>query len=1001
MGRLATWGFYDTPVPVTASDTEKKTAPLYSAGSGDLTAANLDHELIRATHSFSDSAPGKPTWSEIEFYYWPTQTSLKKVRVEADFGETIDVMSAWIAHKLLSEMNKPGEYRIYWRAEGYDAQAVVFTMTESGEPPEPEVDLVFTRTNADPETFSVPSSVTFTTPLLNNGDAETAFDFELHIIKPDNSTIQISDLDDQSLYAHNTWDIITNINLNDLPDGSYGTLVGARNPATNEIYSQRTDTDVFTISASAPPTGDGVVLTGVTPSENNFANPNNINFTIGYNNFDETITADVNVFLINQATSAQLHILYPKSVSFINGNYRSLIYSTPLSQPEPGIYDILVEAVNPSNGVAIANYTNIGGLTIISAGPEDPEFTITNMSVTPNSIIMPDGITVKADVKNIGLETVEFLLALDLVAPGGGKTSIGVSSEYLITPGETLFTEKIHQYTDLVNGVYNIEVVAVQIGTGLTCGSALLVGAFEVTTEAPSFWETFLDNIGLTALINVLLGLTQPAFNALNTIFNVMTGADFVESDSDIIKDYLPGFVAWNVIQWGKMLNDESRSIPTETEMIYIIALGTVIVAAVPAWQALGSMIATGPAEGSAEAYLAKYFLTTTASSAPAAGSLEAILLGSTADAGVVATAASTTTLTTMGTVFGTVNYLHLMKWIAMGIIGADSIATWLASDNIVTGTTFPMNRLKDMVEAGTVTKEDALEEIATIQAWKTYATNFISISGIANPLMWLFRSLFMKNTELAQLNIDQIKAQIEGTGPTPAETGTLVVSSIPAGARVYIDDEFKYEYTDTTFLVEIGAHTITLKMQDFDDYSGNINMIQDTTTTFSANLSAVEPKMRLTIWSVPPNARIYIDDVFKYEYTNTTFSAPAGYHKLTLKKESYNDYTANYDYPEGSERAVEFDLAAGDGQITYPISEVEFELTPTVRTYNCWKVNISAKNIYSGEALNAWVLIDDIYQSGTTPLDVFLVAQSTYDIKLHLAGYREAQQIFTTEALP
>ena len=215
------------------------------------------------------------------------------------------------------------------------------------------------------------------------------------------------------------------------------------------------------------------------------------------------------------------------------------------------------------------------------------------------------------------------------------------------------------------------------------------------------------------------------------------------------------------------------------------------------------------------------------------------------------------------------------------------------------------------------------------------------------------------------------------------------------------VANEFKYEYTDTDFLVPIGDHTVTLKIQDYADYSGSINIIQDITTSFSAVLTAIIPKMRLTVWSTPPNARVYIDDVFKYEYTNTTFSAPAGYHKLTLKKENYNDYTTNYDYPEGSERAVEFNLAAGDGQITYPISEVEFVLTPTIRTYNCWKVTISAKNIYSGETLNAWVLIDDIYQSGTTPTDVFLVAQSTYDIKLHLAGYQESQLIFTTEALP
>jgi len=1001
MGYTANHGYFETPLPVTATDAEKISANLITADNFAISSATLDHEIARLDLNYNDTGDGKPSLVAVQWFKWDTFKQVKASLYGSEGGPPITEIHDWIAHKADSEISAPGEYRVLIQSN-FDSNAWSLSVyIVEGEPPPAEIDLVFSRTSAAPDSFTMPAEVTFTTPLLNNGDETVYFDFNLFRVNPGGGTTLMATLENESLAAHSTWNIESVVNFTDLPEGSYGTLVKASEPGIFNIYAERTDTDVFSVSAEAPPTGTGLTFYEIGISNPYLTMPQNATITIKYHNFDEAITGDFNVFVKNQSTSSGWHILYPKSVSFPLGNYQTLSYDKSFSQLTPGIYDVWVSVDFPSNGVPVDDYTSVGLFEVTDPVSPDPEFTVTNLSVTPTSTEMPAEMTFKADIENIGSESVDYVVAWDLIAPDSSESSISVSSDLTLPAGQIVYAEATHQYTNLTDGIYSFRVSAIQLGTGVICNETTLNNAFTITTEAPAFWETFLDIIGVNNLIDVLLGLTQTAFNGLNTIFKVMTGEDFVESDAEVIKDYLPGFVAWSVIEYGKMLNDEAREIPTETEMIYITALAAVIAAVPLAWEAIGAKIATGPATGSAEAYLSKYFLTVTAESAPAAGTLEAIILANSANAGVVATAASTSTLTTLTTIFGETITLSSMLKIAALIAGADSIAVWLASDNIVTGTTFPMNRLKEMVEAGTVTKEEALEEISTIQQWKDYATNFISVSGIVNPLMWLFRSLFMKNTELAQTNIDQIKTQIEATGPTPAETGTLIVSSDPPGARIYIDNEFKYEYTDTDFLVPIGDHTVTLKIQDYADYSGSINIIQDITTSFSAVLTAIIPKMRLTVWSTPPNARVYIDDVFKYEYTNTTFSAPAGYHKLTLKKESYNDYTANYDYPEGSERAVEFDLAAGDGQITYPISEVEFELTPTVRTYNCWKVNISAKNIYSGEALNAWVLIDDIYQSGTTPLDVFLVAQSTYDIKLHLAGYREAQQIFTTEALP
>ena len=155
--------------------------------------------------------------------------------------------------------------------------------------------------------------------------------------------------------------------------------------------------------------------------------------------------------------------------------------------------------------------------------------------------------------------------------------------------------------------------------------------------------------------------------------------------------------------------------------------------------------------------------------------------------------------LTVLG-VFGKDQPLGKVFKLLVAIVGVDGIMTWLASDNIVTGSGFMINKLKDAVEEGVITQKEALEEMDKVQEWKDYATNFINVSTIANPLLWLFRKILLINTDQAQLSIDTERKIIAGVSIEIPEKIEVTVSNLVDGDTI----DVRREYTTIG-----GAYTI------------------------------------------------------------------------------------------------------------------------------------------------------------------------------------------------
>jgi hypothetical protein len=91
----------------------------------------------------------------------------------------------------------------------------------------------------------------------------------------------------------------------------------------------------------------------------------------------------------------------------------------------------------------------------------------------------------------------------------------------------------------------------------------------------------------------------------------------------------------------------------------------------------------------------------------------------------------------------------------AGAVAGASTIAVWLASDNILTGTTFTMRKLKDAVKEGRATRDEADEILSEMQGWIDIATMAVNINSAVNPVLWPFRNLYMLNARKAQVDFD------------------------------------------------------------------------------------------------------------------------------------------------------------------------------------------------------------------------------------------------------
>lgn len=139
------------------------------------------------------------------------------------------------------------------------------------------------------------------------------------------------------------------------------------------------------------------------------------------------------------------------------------------------------------------------------------------------------------------------------------------------------------------------------------------------------------------------------------------------------------------------------------------------------------------------------------------------------------------------------------------------------------------------------------------------------------------------KPTELV-LNVDsQTLGPIMLESPTPIY-GTIIVSSEPAGAEVFIDGQYE-GVSPGTFRKLIGKHTISIRRTGFNTHEETIDLEDRYSTRIEAKLENIIP---ITIASTP-SATLYVDGI-KVGKTLWSKTVIAGQHTVKLTAPRYYD---------------------------------------------------------------------------------------------------------------
>lgn len=146
--------------------------------------------------------------------------------------------------------------------------------------------------------------------------------------------------------------------------------------------------------------------------------------------------------------------------------------------------------------------------------------------------------------------------------------------------------------------------------------------------------------------------------------------------------------------------------------------------------------------------------------------------------------------------------------------------------------------------------------------------------------------------TELV-LNVDpQTLGPIMLESPTPIY-GTIIVSSNPAGAEVFIDGQYK-GVTPNTFRELIGKHTVSIRRTGFNTEEEIIDLNESQSRRVDKKLENIIP---ITITS-SPNATLYLDGI---EMGKTPWSKTviAGQHTIKFKAPGFYDLEKKIDVDE------------------------------------------------------------------------------------------------------
>ena len=145
-------------------------------------------------------------------------------------------------------------------------------------------------------------------------------------------------------------------------------------------------------------------------------------------------------------------------------------------------------------------------------------------------------------------------------------------------------------------------------------------------------------------------------------------------------------------------------------------------------------------------------------------------------------------------------------------------------------------------------------------------------------------------------------------------EAGSILVSSSPSGADIYLDGIHEGTTPKMISSVTVGSHTIKFKKSGYEDITRTFTVRADETATVYETLAELAPETgSILVSSSPSGADIYLDGAYKSTTPATVSDVSPGAHTLKLEKYGYVEWLTSVHVTSGVTESITAHLAPAD----------------------------------------------------------------------------------------
>ncbi len=217
------------------------------------------------------------------------------------------------------------------------------------------------------------------------------------------------------------------------------------------------------------------------------------------------------------------------------------------------------------------------------------------------------------------------------------------------------------------------------------------------------------------------------------------------------------------------------------------------------------------------------------------------------------------------------------------------------------------------------------------------------------------------------QIDLEKDKKVERNTNLVIASSaGSLVITSDPVGASIFVDDASTGKVTPSTIRpLSNGEHSVKLSLNEYKDTTFSIQVSQSQAVNADIFLKQQNPKGKITLNSVPQGAAIFMNDTNTGEITPFTFN--------NLERGTYN-FSLRLNLYDNSD----FDIELGKDQ--------------TIVKNTTLNIASSAGSLFiNSTPTGASIFVDNTNTGRTTPDTIKPLVAGNHTVKLVLDNYKDS----------